>query len=571
MNSAAEHWSLIAAVGVAAIVAVAALARRVGVAAPLVLVVVGIGLSWVPGTPRVEIDPDLILTVVLPPILYAAALRMPTVAFRRDAKAIGTLSFLLVAVTTVAVGYLANAVLPGLGLAGAFALGAALGPTDAVAATGIGRRLGLPSRLLVILEGEGLVNDASSLVLLRSAVAAVAGAVSLAHVAGDLAYAVVVAVAVGLVVGHLAVLVRKALRDAVLITAVSFTVPFIAFLPAESLNASGVLAVVVAGMVGGHHDPETLRASDRIAEAINWRTASFLLESGVFLIMGLQLRGLLDQADQAHAGIPAALGLGALAALTVLAVRMLIVAPLMVSLAKDAERAEAAKPVLERLREQLIGQAAPGRRTQGALSRIERRSADVDFVVSERLGWRAGIVLGWSGMRGAITVAAAQSLPADLPLRPQVLLAAFTAALLTLLVPGLSLPAVIRILKVPGDDPDADRAQVRALLRTLGTAGTQTLDAAAGQDAYPATLIAQVRDDLGARHGVRRPANDQDFDPVKWREDYLELMLSALAAERTALIAASRAGTYSTRVLDRVQNRLDLEEARLQQIAAPAE
>jgi CPA1 family monovalent cation:H+ antiporter len=570
VDTAAEHWSLIVVVGVAAIVATAAFARRVGVAAPLILVLVGIGLSWVPGTPKLEVDPELILTVVLPPILYAAALRMPSVAFRRDAKAIGTLSFVLVIATTLAVGYLANAVLPGLGLAAAFALGAALGPTDAVAATGIGERLGLPSRLLVILEGEGLVNDASSLVLLRSAVAAVAGVVNLGHVAGDLAFAVVVAVAVGYVVGHLAVLVRKWLHDAVLTTAVSFTVPFVAFLPAESLGASGVLAVVVAGMVGGHHDPQVLRASDRIAEATNWKTASFLLESGVFLIMGLQLRTLLDQADEAHAGIPAALGLGALAALTVLAVRMLTVAPLMVSLAKDAQRAEAAKPVLERLREQ-VGLAPPGKRTEGALSRIERKSADVDFVVSERLGWRAGIVLGWSGMRGAITVAAAQSLPADLPLRPQVLLAAFTAALLTLLGPGLSLPAVIRMLKVPGDDPVADRAQLRDLLQTLGAAGNETLDAAAGDGAYPVTLVDEVRDDLGTRHGVRRRGADQDVDPARWREDYLQLMLNALAAERTALIAARRAGTYSTRVLERVQRRLDVEEARLQQIAQPAE
>lgn len=569
MNTAAEHWSLVAVVGVVAIVAVAAAARRIGVAAPLALIVVGIGLSWVPGMPRIEIAPELILTVVLPPILYASALRMPSVAFRRDGKAIGTLAIVLVIATTVAVGYLADAVLPGLGLPAAFALGAALGPTDAVAATGIGRRLGLPSRLLVILEGEGLVNDASSLVLLRSAVAAVAGAVSLAHVAGDLAYAVAVAVGVGLVVGHAAVLVRRALHDAVLITAVSFTVPFVAFLPAESLRALGVLAVVVAGLVGGHHDPDVLQASDRIAEAINWKTLSFLLESGVFLIMGLQLRTLLDQADQAHASVPQALGLGALAALAVLAVRMLVVAPLMVSLGKDADRAEAARPILDRLREQ-VGQAAPGRRREGALSRIERKSADVDFAVSERLGRRAGIVLGWSGMRGAITVAAAQSLPADLPLRPQVLLAAFTAALLTLLVPGLTLPSFIRILKVPGDDRDADRAQLRSLLGRLGTAAGESLDTAAQDAAYPAALVEQVREDLGARHGLRPPAV-RDMDPLEWRNGYRDLMTDALAAERRALQSAKRAGTYSTRVVDRVQGRLDLEEARLQQITRPAD
>ncbi len=265
---------MIGSVGVVTIVAVAVLARRIGHAAPFVLVIAGIGLSWIPGSPQV--DPELILAGVLPPVLYAAALRMPVVDLRRDIKAIGLLAIALVVATTVAVGLLVDSVLPGLGLPGSFALGATLGPTDAVAATSIGRCLGLPSRLLVILEGEGLINDASSLVLPRSAVAAVAASVGLWHVARDFVYAVAVAAVVGWAVGHLAVAVRARLHDAQLTTAVSFAVPFAVFLPAESLHASGVLAVVLAGLTGGQHDPEVVRANDRLAESVNWGTISFL-------------------------------------------------------------------------------------------------------------------------------------------------------------------------------------------------------------------------------------------------------------------------------------------------------
>ncbi|MFG3148807.1 cation:proton antiporter [Streptomyces sp. NPDC048243] len=171
--------------GVISVVAVAAASRRVGVAAPLALVVVGIGLSFLPEVPHIEVEPELVLTVVLPPLLYASAVHMPVIDFRRDIKTILRLAVLLVAVTTLCEGYLFAWLLPGLGLAAAFALGAIISPTDAVAATSIGKRLGLPSRLMTILEGEGLVNDASSLVLLASAITAMTSSVHLWRVGAD--------------------------------------------------------------------------------------------------------------------------------------------------------------------------------------------------------------------------------------------------------------------------------------------------------------------------------------------------------------------------------------------------
>ncbi|MFI1030279.1 cation:proton antiporter [Streptomyces sp. NPDC020951] len=252
--------TVVAVVGVISMVAVAMFSKRLGLAEPLSLVVVGAALSFVPGVPHVSIEPEWILAGVLPPLLYSAAVNMPANDFRRNFRAINTLAVWLVVVTTLGAGVFFHALVPDIGWPVAFALGAVISPTDAVAATSVGKRLGLPHRLLATLEGEGLVNDASSLVLLRSAVAAMAGTVSLWSVAGSFVYSVVVAVAIGLVIGHVNVRIRARLNDAVLSTAVSFAVPFIAYVPAEELHASGVLATVVTGVVTGYRSPARLRA-----------------------------------------------------------------------------------------------------------------------------------------------------------------------------------------------------------------------------------------------------------------------------------------------------------------------
>jgi len=220
--------TIIAVAAVVAIVAVAAVSQAIAVAAPLSMVVVGIALSFLPGLPKIEVDPEWILAGALPPLLYATAVHVPAHDFRRDFKAIAGLAVPLVVLTTVCCGLLFHTLLPGLGLAYAFALGAIVSPTDAVAATSVGRRLGLPARLLTILEGEGLVNDASSLVLLASAVAATTATVHLWKIGLDFVYSVLVALAVGLVVGYANVRIRSLLKDPVLSTAASFAVPFLA-------------------------------------------------------------------------------------------------------------------------------------------------------------------------------------------------------------------------------------------------------------------------------------------------------------------------------------------------------
>ncbi|MFC1415457.1 cation:proton antiporter [Streptacidiphilus cavernicola] len=563
--------TLIAVLGVISMVAVAVVSRRIGVAAPLSLVVVGLVLSFLPGVPHIEVEPELVLTVVLPPLLYSSAVHMPAIDFRRDLKAILRLAILLVVATTLCAGYLFAWLLPGLGLAAAFALGAIISPTDAVAATSIGKRLGLPSRLMTILEGEGLVNDASSLVLLGSAVAATTSTVHLWKVGTDFLLSVAIATVIGVLVGLLTVLVRGRLTDTVLNTALSFVVPFLAFLPAEALGASGVLSVVLTGLVSGHLSPRFLRARDRLAEEVNWQTIAFLLESGIFLLMGLQLRTLLDQAHDAGQDVVHAVWIGLLATLLAIAVRMLFLVPLVASLRRDADRAENFRTTLDDLADRLSsGQDLPNRfrntdpeRLQG---RLVRGRSDADFKINEKFGWRGGTVIAWSGMRGAITVAAAQSLPSDTPYRPQLLLIAFVVAVTTLLVQGLSLPRVIRALKVPGDDEAADRAAFVELYAEMTSRVADALDDPELRTPdgvpYDPAVLEQVRNWTAARR--RKPAVGAVAEGVDPREQFQQLMLATASAQQNALLALRSTGAYNSRVVKKAQGLIDDELARFQ-------
>lgn len=570
LQSAGVELTLTAVVGVVCIVVVAAFSERLGVAAPLSLVVVGIGLSFVPGVPRIAVRPEWILAGVLPPLLYSTAITMPAVDFRRNLKAISGLGVLLVVVSTLGAGALAHGLLPGIGWPAAFALGAVISPTDAVAATSVGKRVGLPHRLLTVLEGEGLVNDASALVLLRSAVAAVAGAVSLWGVAGQFLYSVVAATVIGLVVGVLNVRARGLLNDAVFNTAISLVVPFIAYLPAEQLHASGVLAVVVAGLVTGHESPRRLRADHRVAESVNWRTLSFLLESGIFFLMGLSLKTLTDAVARQHSGVLRAILVGlAVSALVILA-RMVFTAPLVALLRRDERRAERTRPRLDAIQTRLDELDGQGRFSARQKARFDRRlgqvTARVTFLLRERLGWRGGVVLAWSGMRGAVTVAAAQTLPDDTPARPVLVLVAFVVAATTLLLQGSTLPAVIRLVRVPGDDPAAVRDEYRRLLVDLGRAATAVLDEPG--PGYRPVVVDRVRDDAHIRTddgGERPPPADADAEN---REQYVRLRLAVLEAERQRLLDLRGTGTYSSAALTHAQRALDVDTIRLQQLGA---
>lgn len=553
--------TLIAVVGVISVVVLAVFAERLGLAAPLLLVVVGAALGFAPGLPDLQVAPDLILAGVLPPLLYSAAVNMPATDFRRNFGVISSLAVVLVVVTTLGAGWLLHALIPGLSWPAAFAVGAVISPTDAVAATSVGRRLGLPSRLLTVLEGEGLVNDASALVLLRAAIAAMAAAVSVWDIALQFAFSVVVAVLVGAAVGLINVRVRARLNDPVLNTAISFVIPFVAYWPAEHFEASGVLAVVVAGVVTGHQGPRYLSARDRLTERTNWRTLAFLLESGIFLFMGLALKPLIDEVGTVWDTVLLGLALSAL----VIVIRIVFTAPMMAMVRRDERRAAESQPRIDRMQSKLDSGGYDERLRPRQKERLQHRltqvNADVQWKLSQGLGWRGGVVLAWSGMRGAITVAAAQTLPDDTPYRPQLILIAFVVAATTLLLQGATLPAVIRTAKVPGDDPVELRQEYDRLLDQLGRSGQEVLD-----EAEPGTdpvVMGRARQDSALRDIAAAP---EGTDVDAGREAYRRLRLRVLAAQRRTLLADRAVGTYRAAVLDRAQLLLDSAEISLQPV-----
>ncbi|MCU1633671.1 MAG: sodium:proton antiporter [Micrococcaceae bacterium] len=565
---------LLGIIVIAVLVAVAVLSKRVGVAAPLLLVVVGIGLSFVPGVPSFSIPDEWILTGILPPLLYAAAIKTPVMDFRRNLTPIASLSVALVVVSSFVTGLLLHALLPDLGLAAAIALGAVISPPDAVAATSIGRRLGLPPRLLTVLEGEGLVNDATALVLLRSAIAASAGALSgFGAAVADFAFAVVVAVIVGYAVGVVTVFIRSTLDDPVLDTALSFAVPFIAFIPAEELGASGVLAVVVAGVYTGHRSASHLDARARISDNVNWRTVQFLLENGVFLLIGLEVRGLLQNIDESLLTVGETVLIGLVATLALIVLRFLWVFPLVLLMrrlpSRAARRSIQLRRGLGRLKKLPTLDPRQERRKRALTRMFERRQADLELERREGFGWKGATVLGWSGMRGVVTLAAAQSLPEAFAYREQLVLIAFTVAVTTLLVQGSTLPALIRVLKVQGVDADTDREESATLFDELRVEGLRVLDdpqVVIGEGIeVDEDVLDRVRLDTGMRsefewEKARLP--DQKLVRSPHRQ-YRDLRLAVLEAERQALLAARARGTYSSRVLARAQRILDVEETRL--------
>jgi len=567
-----------AVVGIAVIVGVAYFSRRLGVAAPIILVIVGVVLSYLPGVPFIEVPHEIVLDGVLPPILYAAAISVPVVDFRRNLGTITSLSVVLVIVTAFATGFLLYSLLPDLNLAAAIALGAIISPPDAVAATSIGRRLGLPPRILTMLEGEGLVNDATALVLLRSATAAAAGGLLTpwATVA-DFLYAVVIAIVVGLVVGFVTVWVRTKLHDPVFDTAISFAVPFAAFMPTEYLNASGVLAVVVAGLYTGHASPRSFSAQTRVSDRINWRTVQFLLENAVFLLIGLEIRTLIEHVDPTILGVWDAVGIGATATVALVGIRFLWMGPLVMSLQRRAQRAEKQtyqmSLALMYFRTVPLRSSFEARRLRRAERLYDRRRSDLEQLRRESIDWRGGLVLSWSGMRGVVTLAAAQSLPEDTPYREQLILIAFTVAVLTLVIQGGTLPALIRLLRIEGIDQAQDHRELAELLDEISYAGLAVLDdpneTLGSTEEIDPDVIERVRQAsfLRAESVWERTHELDSPDETSLRATphhlYRTLRLAVVDAERERLLEAASRGAYPSRVLREAQSMLDLEETRL--------
>jgi monovalent cation/hydrogen antiporter len=512
-----EIVGVVIAVGV-----VAGLCDRYGWPTPLVLVVVGAAASFLPGVPEVELDPDLVLHALLPPLLYATAVRTSLFDFRHNKTSIVAMSVVLVVFSTVVVGWVAWLLLPGVALAAALALGAVVAPPDAVAAAALGRRLGLPRRVATLLEQESLVNDAAALIALSVAVSALTSSPSPVEVAGDFVWAVVGAVLVGGVVAAVLAVVRARVKDPVLDTLVSLVAPYLAFLPAESVHASGVLATVVTGLTLAHLSPRVQTASARVTEAITWRTIAFVLENSVFLLIGMQLPALLSGAADSDVGAArVALLCGGVLVATVVARAVFV-----------------------------FGVA-------GILKRGNRWM--------RRQAWSPAVagLVSWAGMRGVVTLAAAQLLPEDLPDRDVLVLAAFTVVVGSLLVQGSTLPWLVRRVGLPAPDPAEDALRAAELGDAANAAGLARLaELTTGEE--PDGVIERLRDRSIARshaswERLGRPLADQETPS----SIYARLRMEMLDAEREVVVRARDDGTAPGEVLQAALAAIDVEESLL--------
>ncbi|MDN4483790.1 cation:proton antiporter [Demequina lignilytica] len=539
---------------VAAIVAVNAIAPRVRVAAPLLLVVLGVGVSLIPGVPHLEVEPEIILLGVIPPLLYSAAVSLPAMEFRRDFASISGLSVVLVLLSSVLMGLFFWAVLPEIGLPLAIALGAVVSPTDAVAVQII-KKLGVSPRVVTVLEGESMLNDATALVLVRTAVAAAGAGMTFGEALWDFSSAVVLAVVIGLVAGEANIRLRRAVPGAASSTALSFVAPWAAAVPAEALGASGLVAAVVAGLVTGVRAPRFLRPEDRISERANWKTAELILEGAVFLVLGLELIGLVEDVIETHGSLWFAVGLGLAALALALAIRAGYIAPLVMVARRRVERAHARH---DQAKERAEG--AGDRLDTRALAKVNRRlevhSADVQYLENRPLRWREGTVLVWAGMRGAITLAAAQTLPADTPLRSTLVLIAFVVAAGSLLGQGVSLPWLAKAVGVAGESEhdERERQELRDLLLAEATTVLDAPDLARPKGgAYDPEVIAAVR-----RAVVH--ASDEESEGEDLGDQFLELRLAVIAAQRSRLLATRAVGTYGSHALGAALRVLDADQ-----------
>ena len=526
---------------VAALVVMAAatvVGPRLGIASPLVLVAIGVAASFLPAFASTHVEPEWILEGVLPPLLYSSAVSMPAMNFRREFGAISGLSVLLVVGSALALGAFFAGVVPRLGFGWGVALGAIISPTDAVA-TSIIKQTSVSKRVVAMLDGESLLNDATALVLLRAAIAATAVSFSLWGTVGRFAYSVAVAVAIGGVVGWLNLAVRRRVTDPTVNTVLSFTVPFLASVPTGLLRASGLVAAVVAGLVTGIRAPRELSPLNRLSDSQNWRTVELVLGGAVFLTMGVQIKAIATDVEHDHAGIAAAVLVAAGALVLTVLVRAVYVAPLLAILAARARQNARLQPRIEDMQERMSTpqgkqealdemNSRGRRRSQRDLDRFAARLtqglANIQYFLREPLGWREGTAVVWAGMRGAVTVAAAQTLPDDTPQRSVLVLIAFAVATMSLLVQGGTIGPLLQLIAPQVDQAaveerdTAERTRIFDLLRTS----------------------AETIPEPPAREDGRTP---EGFATAK------RYRLAVLEAQRSALLDARDNGTFDADIL----------------------
>jgi monovalent cation/hydrogen antiporter len=507
-----------------AVAGLSVLARLVRVPYPILLVLGGLVLGFLPGMPEVELPPELVLVAFLPPLLYWAGFFSSPRDLWADARLISLAAVGLVLATMAAVAVAANAAVDGLGWPAAFALGAIVSPTDPLAATAIGRRLGVPRRLITVLEGESLVNDASALVAYKLAVAAAVSGTFVAWQAG-LSFVIGAAggVAIGLGVGWLIAELRRRLDDPVVEIVISVVSGYAAYLPAELLDVSGVLAAVTTGLYVGWRAPQLASASTRLLGFSFWEVLVYLANAILFILVGLQLHPILGGLGGTAVAI--LVGQAVLVSAVVIAVRLGWVFSV---------------PYLVRL--------------------IDRRQAQI----ARRIGARERLVLGWSGMRGAVSLAAALALPRDFPMRNLILFLTFAVILATLVLQGLTLPTLIRRLHFQ-DDGAEQREELRARLAATHAA-LDRLDELAVEDWTREDTVQRLHNLYEfRRRRLKERAGIWEDDGAEDRSlAYQRLVRELLQAQRRAIVVLRNQGQISNDVMHRIERELDLEDTRLE-------
>jgi CPA1 family monovalent cation:H+ antiporter len=499
---------------------------------PILLVVGGLGLGFLPGLPEVALDPEVVLVAILPPLLYSAAFFTPLRELRRNIRAISLLAVGLVLATMVAVAVVAHEALD-FGWAEAFVLGAIVSPTDPVAATAIARRLHVPGRIVTVVEGESLINDATALVAYKFAVAAVVtGSFSLLEASGEFVVSVVGGVAVGMIAGAIIAFVRRRIDDPPVEVTIALFSGFFAYLPAEAIGVSGVLAAVTVGIYMGRLTSVLTTPTTRIQGNAVWEILQFLLNSALFILVGLQLPGVIGGLEGLSTGD--LIRDGSMVAATVIGVRLLWVFPITY----------------------LPHSLTPWRR--GAIRRPP---------------WRWTLVVAWTGMRGAVSLAAALALPlltdsdALFPHRELIVYLTFSVILATLLLQGLTLPPLIQLLGIDDADETLQREEDKARKRAA-QAALERLEELTGEDWVREDTAERVR---GAytyrlrRYSARFSDEGEDSDGYEERSvSYQRLTRELLEAQRATLIEMRDKGAINDDVLRAIERELDLEDSRLE-------
>jgi monovalent cation/hydrogen antiporter len=524
----------------AILIGLSAFSDKIKLPYPILLVLVGLIIGFVPFLPDLELDPDIVFLIFLPPLLFDAAYKTSWHDFKKEIRTISTLAITLVFFTTVTVAVAAHYLIPGFTWPLAFVLGAIVSPPDAVAATGIIKGLGLNRKVITIIEGESLVNDASALIAYRYAVAAaLSGTFVLWKASLEFLAVAAGGILAGLIVGYLIVFIHKKIKDnAVVETSLTLITPFVAYILAEHFHASGVLAVVAAGLLVSWRSREVFSSQTRLQSKSVWDTVIFLLNGIVFILIGLQMPAVVK--DLTAPTVIQLVGYGLIISLATIVIRIIWV--------------------------------FAGAYHQAFLKRRLRFQNDNED--SQPVSWKNVLIVAWTGTRGVVSLATALALPLTLangnafPKRHSILLLTFVVILVTLVVQGLTLPLLIRLLNVQRD-ASVQKNEEKELQLVLTESILHFI-----QNDFPIELHDNVMEQIKRRYAAaqqllaKRPNKTSqqkrdDVLQVNFFNQMLTAQLEVVKYERELLINFHKEGTFADEVINKAEQELDIEELRL--------